>query len=107
MFEKVKIPVVGMIENMSSFICPDNGKRYDIFGKGGAKRYAEEDSLAFLGEIPISIEMRQRGDAGEMTRNVDDPALEPYLNRVATNLCRTLAERARETPVQPQLPVLG
>ncbi|MCL4164065.1 UNVERIFIED_CONTAM: hypothetical protein GTU68_058811 [Idotea baltica] len=107
MFRKVKIPVLGLIENMSSFVCPDNGKEYDIFGKGGAEQYAKEDAIDFLGSIPISIDLRKRGDAGEMIRNFDDPNVAPYLETIATNLCRTLAKRAAENPVQPQLPVLG
>jgi ATP-binding protein involved in chromosome partitioning len=107
MFRKVKIPVLGLIENMSSFVCPDNGKEYDIFGKGGAEQYAKEDQIDFLGSIPISIDLRKRGDAGEMMRNFDDPNVAPYLESIATNLCRTLAKRAAENPVQPQLPVLG
>ena len=72
MFRKVKIPVLGLIENMSSFICPDNGKQYDIFGKGGAKKYAAEDNIEFLGDIPINIQLRERGDAGEMAANFAD-----------------------------------
>ena len=107
MFRKVRIPVLGLVENMSSFLCPDNGKEYDIFGKGGAKQYATEDGIEFLGEIPINIDMRKRGDAGEMIRNLDDPQLAPYLETVAKNLCQTLVKNAAENPQQPQLPVLG
>ncbi len=107
MFRQVKIPVLGVVENMSSFLCPDNGKEYDIFGKGGAKQYAEEQGLPFLGEIPINREMRQRGDEGQTSANLDDPQLAPYLEAIAKNLCRTLVDRARENPVQAQLPVLG
>lgn len=107
MFEKVKIPVVGMIENMSSFICPDNGKRYDIFGKGGARKYAEQAKIPFLGEIPINIQLRERGDAGEMTANFDDENVAPFLEAIALELCQTLAKQAANRPVQAQLPVLG
>ncbi|MCL4123731.1 UNVERIFIED_CONTAM: hypothetical protein GTU68_067121 [Idotea baltica] len=107
MFRKVKIPVLGLIENMSSFVCPDNGIEYDIFGKGGAEQYAKEDKIDFLGSIPISIDLRKRGDAGEMMKNLDDPNISSYLETIATSLCRTLAKRAKENPVQPQLPVLG
>ncbi len=107
MFEKVNIPLVGLVENMSSFICPDNGKRYDIFGKGGARKFAEQANIPFLGEIPISIPVRERGDAGQMAANFDDPAVSPYLQEMAIELCRTLAKRAAANPVQPELPVLG
>ena len=101
MFRKVKIPVIGLIENMSSFICPDNGKRYDIFGKGGAKEYAAQDKIDFLGEIPINIHLRERGDAGKMAANFDDPEIAPFLEEIAYNLCKNLARRAAETPVAP------
>jgi ATP-binding protein involved in chromosome partitioning len=107
MFRKVKIPVIGLIENMSSFICPDNGKRYDIFGKGGAKEYASQDKIDFLGEIPINITLRERGDMGKMAANFDDPEIAPFLEDIAYNLCKNLARRAAETPLAPQLPVLG
>ena len=107
MFEKVKIPVVGMIENMSSFICPDNGKRYDIFGKGGAREYAEQANIPFLGEIPINIQLRERGDAGDMIANFDDPNVGPFLEKIAYQLAKTLATKAASKPAQTQLPVLG
>ncbi len=107
MFRKVKIPVLGMIENMSSFICPDNGKSYDIFGKGGAQEYAAQDKIPFLGEIPINIGLRERGDSGNSAANFDDPDVAPYLEKVAYQLVRNLADSAAAKPVVPQLPVLG
>ncbi len=64
MFRKVDVPVFGIVENMSYFLCPDNGKRYDIFGHGGAKREAERMGVDFLGEVPIEIEIREMSDAG-------------------------------------------
>ncbi len=106
MFRKVKIPVLGMIENMSSFVCPDNGKEYDIFGKGGAKEYAQQAKIEFLGEIPINIQLRERGDAGQMRANFEDENIAPYLEKIAYNLVKSLAEKSAASPVQPQLPVL-
>ncbi len=107
MFEKVKIPVAGMIENMSSFICPDNGKRYDIFGSGGARQFAEQAGIPFLGEIPINIQLRERGDLGQMNANFDDPNVGPYLEKIAYQLAKHLSQLAAERPLQAQLPVLG
>lgn len=107
MFRKVKIPVIGIVENMSSFVCPDNGKEYDIFGKGGAKAYAEQAKIDFLGEIPINIQLRERGDAGQMADNFTDENIAPYLEEMALNLAKTLAKKAADSPIQPQLPVLG
>jgi ATP-binding protein involved in chromosome partitioning len=107
MFQKVNIPVVGMIENMSGFLCPDNGIRYDIFGKGGAKDYSRQADIPFLGEIPIHIQLRERGDRGESGANFDDPLIAPFLEAIAYQLAKNLAERAAESPVRAQLPVLG
>lgn len=64
MFRKVDVPVFGIVENMSYFLCPDNGIRYDIFGHGGAKREAERMGVDFLGEVPIEIAIREHSDAG-------------------------------------------
>lgn len=64
MFEQVAIPILGVIENMSYFIAPDTGNRYDIFGKGGGQRLADEYDLNFLGEVPLGMEVREGGDKG-------------------------------------------
>jgi len=65
MFTKVDAPILGIIENMSYFIAPDTGKRYDIFGHGGAAQEAEKRGLDFLGEVPLDPEIRIASDAGE------------------------------------------
>jgi len=65
MFEKVDVPVLGIIENMSSFACPECGHESHIFGHGGAKACAEELGATFLGEIPLDIEIRKTSDAGQ------------------------------------------
>ncbi len=64
MFDKVMIPIVGMIENMSYFICDGCGKEHDIFSRGGARRAAERFNIPYLGEIPITPALREGGDAG-------------------------------------------
>ena len=64
MFEKLDVPVFGMIENMSYFVAPDTGTRYDIFGHGGAERAADELGIDFLGAIPIEPAVREAADAG-------------------------------------------
>jgi ATP-binding protein involved in chromosome partitioning len=64
MFNKVEVPVLGIIENMSYFIAPDTGNRYDIFGHGGAKAEAETIGVPFLGEVPLTISIRETSDAG-------------------------------------------
>lgn len=64
MFEQVKIPVLGVIENMSYFIAPDTGNRYEIFGRGGGQKLCDEFGLNFLGEVPMGMEVREGGDLG-------------------------------------------
>jgi ATP-binding protein involved in chromosome partitioning len=64
MFEQVNVPVLGVIENMSYFIAPDTGNKYEIFGKGGGQKLADEYGLNFLGEVPLGMEVREGGDKG-------------------------------------------
>ncbi len=64
MFEKVNVPVLGLIENMSYFLSPSDGKRYDIFGHGGGEREAKRLKVPLLGQLPIDIATREAGDRG-------------------------------------------
>ncbi|MEO6971473.1 MAG: Mrp/NBP35 family ATP-binding protein [Chthoniobacterales bacterium] len=64
MFEKVNVPVLGLIENMSYFISPSDGQRFDIFGSGGGEREAKRIRVPLLGQIPIDIATRESGDRG-------------------------------------------
>ena len=64
MFRKVNVPVLGIVENMSYFVCPDCGNRHDIFGHGGARREAERIGVPFLGEVPLEMAIREKSDAG-------------------------------------------
>jgi ATP-binding protein involved in chromosome partitioning len=64
MFRKVEVPLLGVVENMSYFIAPDTGARYDIFGHGGARAEAERIGVPFLGEVPLTISIRELSDAG-------------------------------------------
>lgn len=65
MFKKLKIPIAGIIENMSGFICPDSGKEYDIFGKGTSQAVAEDFKTQVLAQVPIEPAVREGGDAGK------------------------------------------
>jgi len=65
MFEKVNVPVLGLIENMSYFVSPSDKKRYDIFGTGGGEREAKRLRVPLLGQIPIDIATREAGDRGQ------------------------------------------
>jgi len=64
MFKKVNVPLIGLIENMSYFVCPDCGSRHDIFGHGGARAEAGRIGIPFLGEVPLAMPIRETSDAG-------------------------------------------
>jgi ATP-binding protein involved in chromosome partitioning len=64
MFKRVNVPVLGIVENMSTFICPKCGERSDIFGHGGARREAERLGVPFLGEVPLDMMIRETSDSG-------------------------------------------
>ncbi|WP_246787424.1 P-loop NTPase, partial [Bartonella vinsonii] len=64
MFTKVKVPILGLIENMSYFIAPDTGKRYDIFGHGTVRTEAESRDISFLAEVPLDATFRFSSDGG-------------------------------------------
>lgn len=105
MFRKVQIPVLGMVENMSGFVC-DCGKEYDIFGKGGARTKAESLEVPLLGEVPINITVRTHGDDGDMMKLLDDPAASESLGRVSYQLVKSIATSNAVKPPMPDLPVL-
>jgi ATP-binding protein involved in chromosome partitioning len=106
MFRKVNIPVLGMVENMSFFLCPDNNKRYDIFGSGGAKRTAADLDIPYLGEVPLQIPIREHGDAGRTGENFTDEQSRPYLEAICERVVSGLAARHAAAPPKPSLPVL-
>ena len=64
MFKRVNVPVLGIVENMSTFICPNCGTRHDIFGHGGARSEAERLGVPFLGEVPLEMSIRETSDSG-------------------------------------------
>ena len=105
MFRKVNIPLLGMVENMSGFICPDCGKRYDIFGKGGAKQRAAELGIPFLGDVPITMRIRALGDEGRSVDNFDDPTAGASLQAICENLVVNLAQQPEQTGPLPVLTV--
>lgn len=91
MFEKVNVPVLGLIENMSYFVSPSDQKRYDIFGSGGGEREAKRLRVPLLGQIPIDIATREGGDRG-MPIAAEDPAsaVGAEFNRIARELLSEL-----------------
>ena len=80
MFEKVMVPVLGVVENMSSFACPHCGEVTHLFGHGGARLEAEKLGVPFLGEVPLLLDIRLTGDAGTpiVAAAPDSPAAQAY-----------------------------
>ncbi|WP_137135571.1 Mrp/NBP35 family ATP-binding protein [Rhizobium sp. FKY42] len=100
MFRKVEVPLLGIIENMSYFLAPDTGKRYDIFGHGGARAEAERIGVPFLGEVPLTMEIREKSDAGTpvVVADPNGAAAEVYKG-IARQVWEQLAgRRARPAP---------
>jgi ATP-binding protein involved in chromosome partitioning len=91
MFEKVNVPVLGLIENMSYFLSPSDNKRYNIFGAGGGEREAKRLRVPLLGQIPIDIATREGGDRGIpiVCENGQSPVAAEF-KRIAESLRKTL-----------------
>jgi ATP-binding protein involved in chromosome partitioning len=91
MFKKVNVPILGIIENMSFFLCPSDGKRYDIFGSDGGRLEAERLGVPLLGQIPIDIATRESGDRGMPVTAIEPegPVAAVFL-QVARTLRQTL-----------------
>lgn len=100
MFRKVEVPLLGIIENMSYFLAPDTGTRYDIFGHGGARAEAARIGVPFLGEIPLTIDIREKSDAGTPVVVADpDGAAATIYKGIARQVWEQLAgRRARPAP---------
>jgi len=99
MFEKVNVPVLGIVENMAYFICPDCGSRHEIFSHGGGAEAARRFEVPFLGEIPIDPAIREGGDHGVplVVGHPDSPQTEAF-RRVAGELARQLSILAYPAP---------
>ena len=89
-FETLKTPILGLIENMSTFICPECGHEEHIFGDGGVAREAQSRGLPFLGSLPISVEVRLAGDGGIPVAATDSLVADSY-RRMARRLIEQLA----------------
>ena len=78
MFNKLKTPVLGLIENMSTYVCPSCGHEAHLFGHGGVAAEAQALGLPFLGELPLQLDVRLAGDSGQPVALGDGPAAEAY-----------------------------
>lgn len=81
MFQKTNVPIFGIVENMSAFVCPHCIQETPIFGHGGGRKVAEKLGFPFLGEVPIDLRVREGGDAGEpvVARYPDSPASKQFV----------------------------
>jgi ATP-binding protein involved in chromosome partitioning len=104
MFETVAVPVLGIVENMSYFIAPDTGNRYNIFGEGGGEKLAEMYRVPFLGAIPLGIEVREGGDRG-VPVVVSKPGSPQAL--AFAQVAEEIARRVSIEAMKPELVVLG
>ena len=96
-FQKLDVPILGVIENMAYFIAPDTGKAYHIFGHGGGQEAAEELKVPFLGEVPLDIPTRRAGDEGEPILVTDpDCPQSRILREIAGNLARQISIQGRK-----------
>ena len=92
MFQKVNVPVLGIVENMSYFLCPSDGVRYDIFGSGGGQREADRVQVPLLGRVPIDIPTRESGDRGKPITAADlTSSIAQSFLEIAKKLVATLA----------------
>jgi ATP-binding protein involved in chromosome partitioning len=107
MFRKVTVEVLGMVENMSFFVCPNCEARHEIFGSGGARRRAAELDVPFLGEVPLLSQLRIDADAGKIGAAFERAAVRPYLETICRTFVTNLAAEHRRQPRMPALPVLG
>ncbi len=87
MFSRVNVPILGIVENMSYFIAPDTGKKYDIFGSGGGERISKELNAPFIGGIPIDTRIRKGGDSGvPIVYDIPDSDEAKIITRISRNL---------------------
>ena len=86
MFRKLRIPILGLVENMSQFICENCGHAHAILGHGGAKSYAEKENLTFLGEVPLHMGYRTSGDQGQPVSAFADHPLAGVFKKAAEKI---------------------
>ncbi len=101
MFERMSVPILGIVENMSAFICPHCGEATEIFGRGGAERFAKAHDLHYFGGIPLDVKVRQGGDAGvpAVAQREPGPAAEVMREVARAVAGRVSMQAVAEAPV--------
>jgi ATP-binding protein involved in chromosome partitioning len=108
MFRKVNVPVLGLVENMSTFICPHCGERSDIFGHGGARAESVRLGVPFLGEVPLTLQIRETSDEGRpvVATDAESPAAEAY-REIAEKAWAELERNREATRPAPRIVMEG
>ena len=103
MFQQLGVSILGVVENMSYFVC-DHGTQYDLFGRGGTQRMATEMGLPFLGELPMDIRIPGHGDKGELFAGfkANSPS-RGFLNSIVENLAGQISVRNMTRPAAKSL----
>jgi ATP-binding protein involved in chromosome partitioning len=106
MFKRLSVPILGLVENMTAFICPHCGDATEIFGRGGGERFAAQHQLDFLGGVPLDITVRQGGDVGvpAVAQREPGPAARA-LTAVAGAVAARMSVRAAAAEAQPLLSI--
>jgi ATP-binding protein involved in chromosome partitioning len=106
MFKRMSVPVLGLVENMTAFVCPHCGEATEIFGRGGGERFATENQLEYLGGVPLDITVRQGGDVGvpAVAQREPGPAAMALTN-VARTIAARMSVRAAAASSQPVLTI--
>ena len=101
MFRRVSVPILGLVENMSGFVCANCGEVTDIFGRGGGERFAAENGIDFLGGIPLDITVRQGADVGvpAVAQSEPGPAAAALERMARTIAGKVSIQAAREQPI--------
>jgi ATP-binding protein involved in chromosome partitioning len=113
MFQQLNVPILGVIENMSYFVAPDTGHRYDIFGHGGGAMMAKEVGVDFLGEVPLEPQVRIGGDEGSpIVARAPESAAAQALRAVAQKVAaavsvQNLLRTPRQFQADPTLSILS
>jgi ATP-binding protein involved in chromosome partitioning len=107
MFRRVDVPVLGIIENMSYFLCPSCGERSDIFGHGGARKEAERLGTPFLGEVPLHMAIREKSDSGQPIVISDPESPQAAAYREIADKAWAGIERETSARAAPQIVIEG
>ncbi len=101
MFRRLSVPIIGLVENMSAFVCPHCGEATEIFGRGGGERFSREQGLEFLGGIPLDVKVRQGADVGvpAVAQREPGPAAETLRALARTVAARVSVRAAQQEPV--------